>query len=314
MPSLFLQLKTLPTLSTAQQRTAKSFQDQLNRQLTPSENWTTASIHFRPATGYLPDRLIFYPETKKLLCYWSLHPDDDLLTALQTIGQYLPAVDLPNEEWLRAIQPEHKKVRESEVREVLAYWASPYTGESGPWRVRKLILPALYGQIDVAAVSKLLNENTSAPLPPALEMITLSYQAKAPRQIKSHIILSGFWAYTSLKILAIAKAMSAFFASPKPKIHLNIMVTQFCPGAFHSSPDPDEGLFEYLPEEKLLVIEVPLDIDVIQQSQSSPADRQFVLLGSLLAFLGLQKDPGIPGMDFKGWREKLEQQLISKSG
>lgn len=256
----FLRLKTLPTLSTAQQRTAKSFQDQLNRQPAPSENWTTASIHFRPATGYLPDRLIFYPETEILLCYWSLHPDDDLLTALQTIGQYLPAVDLPNEEWLRAIQPEHTQVRESEVREVLAYWASPYTGENGPWRVRKLILPALYDQIDVVAVSKVLNENTSAPFPPALEMITLSYQA------------------------------------------------------YHSSPHPDEGLFEYLSEEKLLIIEVPLDIDVVQQSQSSHADRQFVLLGSLLAFLGLQKDPEIPGMDFKGWREKLEQRLMSNSG
>ncbi len=49
---------------------------------------------------------------------------------------------------------------------------------------------------------------------------------------KLRIKLSDFSTYPALKILAVAKAMPAFFALAMPKIHLNLMVTQICPPTY----------------------------------------------------------------------------------
>jgi hypothetical protein len=59
-----------------------------------------------------------------------------------------------------------------------------------------------------------------------------------------------------------------------------------------------------LPEDRLLLIEVPLDIQLLPEILKSPPEKQSF---TLLAFLGVQADPEIPGVDWPGWRKELEK-------
>lgn len=72
---------------------------------------------------------------------------------------------------------------------------------------------------------------------------------------------------------------------------------------------PHHGFFQYRPEEHLLVIDIPWDTaDLPRLLTSSPLQR-YVLSASLLAFLHLQPDPDIPGLDYPDWLRQLEQQF-----
>lgn len=76
--------------------------------------------------------------------------------------------------------------------------------------------------------------------------------------------------------------------------------------AFSPVAHPDEGLFHFLPDEGLLLIHVPLPVESLARFAEPPAAQQYLLSAMLLSFLGLQRDPAIPGLAFAAWREQLE--------
>jgi len=177
MTAPFLQLKVLPTLTADQQEQAVTWQAHLQEHLRPSANWSHTIVYFRPSTGYVTDRLVFYPVSGELLIYWSLSPEDDILQALRMIGRHLPALQLPDDRWRQALPSVTQKANEPSLRRVIAYWASPYAGD-GPWQVRKLALPELYQQIDTIRLATYLNSQaTKVSSMRALEVIAVSFQA-----------------------------------------------------------------------------------------------------------------------------------------
>ncbi|MCB9267048.1 MAG: hypothetical protein H6558_18635 [Lewinellaceae bacterium] len=77
--------------------------------------------------------------------------------------------------------------------------------------------------------------------------------------------------------------------------------------AFQHDAHPDKGLFHYLPEGHRLIINVPLPIKDLPRLVQPPSTQRYALSAMLLSFLYLQRDPGIPGLEFQPWRQKLEQ-------
>ena len=57
-------------------------------------------------------------------------------------------------------------------------------------------------------------------------VIKLLCASKAGGQFKFHNNLSDILAYTLLKSLTVVLTMPTFFASSKPKAHLNLLATQ----------------------------------------------------------------------------------------
>lgn len=113
--------------------------------------------------------------------------------------------------------------------------------------------------------------------------------------------------YDRIQIQEIADFLHRQAPSPGP--HVETVALSY--HAYRAGAGPHHGFFQYRREEQLLVIDVPLDAAELPRLLSTPPLRRFMLSASLLAFLHLQADPDIPGLDFRDWLGQLEHQFRS---
>jgi hypothetical protein len=175
-----LEITATDSLSLPQRQEAERLSARLNGRFQPSAALSAASIHFRPDSPGLPGRLIYFPESRRILAYWPVAPEEGLESALAGMAEALPLLQLADDPLSRVLAELPPRSLADQKREVLAYWSGPYA-KGAHWQARLQLPPAWYARWDAAPLVRLLNER--APLPEASRSwskILLTYQAFSP--------------------------------------------------------------------------------------------------------------------------------------